>query len=137
MSEWMDYLNMQNATLQNSPPTPQGVPVTLTAVDPNNNTITIGTTTTNGAGNYAYKFVPNTTGIYTIIATFAGTNSYWPSTAQTSLLITAAAAATSTSTTTTTSSGVSTNTVVISVIAIIIVIIIASAAIILLQRKRP
>ena len=46
---------MQNATLLNNPPKEQGVPVTLTAVDPNNNTVTIGTTTTDSAGNYVLR----------------------------------------------------------------------------------
>ena len=49
MSEQMDYLHMQNATLLNSGYTPTGVQVTLTAVDPNNNTEIIGTSTTNAA----------------------------------------------------------------------------------------
>ena len=35
MSTWMDYLHMQNSTLLNNPPQCTGVPVTLTAVDPN------------------------------------------------------------------------------------------------------
>ena len=41
MSIWMDYLHMQNATLLNNPPNCNGVPVTLTAVDPNGNTMTL------------------------------------------------------------------------------------------------
>ena len=86
MSEQMDYLHMQNATLLNSPPTPQGVQVTLTAVDPNNNTENIGTTQPTEQGNYYVDWTPPITGQYTITATFAGTNSYWPSHAQTGLL---------------------------------------------------
>jgi hypothetical protein len=88
MSEQMDYLHMQNSTLLNNPPQETGVPVTLTAVDPNGNFITIGSTTTDSAGNYAVNFVPSAVGIYTIKATFAGTNSYWPSNSETSLSVT-------------------------------------------------
>lgn len=46
MSEWMDYLYGQNATLLNNPPKPDGVPVRLTAVDSNGTVIDLGTTTT-------------------------------------------------------------------------------------------
>ena len=92
MSEQMDYLHMQNATLLNSGYSPTGVQVTLTALDPNNNTENIGTTTTDAAGNYVIDWTPPITGIYHITATFAGSGSYWPSTAQTGLTVTAAAA---------------------------------------------
>ena len=122
MSEQMDYLHMQNATLLNSGYSPTGVQVTLTAVDPNNNTENIGTTTTNAAGNYAINWTPPITGIYKITATFAGSNSYWPSNAETAITVNAAAATTTTQVTTT--SGVSTTTLYTAVIAIIIVIII-------------
>ncbi len=89
MSEWMDYLHMQNATLLNNPPKEPGVPVTLTAIDSDNNVITIGTATTDSAGNYGINFVPDKTGIYTITAAFEGTNSYWPSSSETKLSVTA------------------------------------------------
>ena len=136
MSEQMNYLHGQNATLLNSGYTPQGVQVTLTAVDPNNNTIIIGTTTTDSAGNYYYNYVPPHIGIYKITATFAGTNSYWPSTAETGVTVTAAAATTTTQVTTTTS-GVSTTTLYTAVIAIIIVLIVVAIALALFLRKRP
>ncbi|PVX27226.1 MAG: hypothetical protein CW716_03405 [Candidatus Bathyarchaeum sp.] len=87
MNEFMDYLYMQNATLLNNPPTPKGVQVTLTGVDPSGNTVPIGTTTTDSEGNYAINFVPDTTGIYSIKATFEGTDSYWPSNAGTHLSV--------------------------------------------------
>ena len=92
MSEWMDYLHMQNATLLNNPPKEQGVPVTLTAIDPNMNHITIGTTTTDGAGGYSFLWTPQIEGLYTITASFDGTNSYWPSSAETHLAVNEAAA---------------------------------------------
>jgi hypothetical protein len=79
MSVWMDYLHMQNATLLNDPPNCIGVPVMLTAVDPNGNSINIGTVTSNGDGHFAYQWTPNTAGLYTIYATFAGSDSYFTS----------------------------------------------------------
>jgi hypothetical protein len=133
MSEWMDYLHMQNATLLNNPPNPEGIPVTLTATDPNGNTITIGTTPTDSEGNYAINFVPESTGMYTIQATFDGTNAYYSSHSDTHLSVIA-------ETTSTTSpisyEPVNDNMMTITVgmgIAIIITIVIAT---ILLLRKR-
>ncbi|MGD6809877.1 MAG: PQQ-binding-like beta-propeller repeat protein [Candidatus Bathyarchaeia archaeon] len=96
ISEWMDYLHMQNSTLLNNPPNPKGVPITLTAVDPNGNTITIGTTTTDSKGNYAINFTPETTGIYTIKATFNGTNAYYSSDSEAHLTVITEAASTTT-----------------------------------------
>jgi hypothetical protein len=87
MSEWMDYLHMQNASLLNNPPKPAGVSVTLSALDPNGNTIPIGTTTTDSAGNYGISFAPTISGMYTITAEFTGSNSYWPSSSETKLTV--------------------------------------------------
>ncbi len=72
MSEWMEYLHMQKVIPQDA----KGVEVTLTAVDPNGNSQTIGTTTTNIAGSYGITWTPPVEGQYTITATFAGSNSY-------------------------------------------------------------
>ena len=136
MSEQMDYLHMQNATLLNSPPQETGVTVTLTAVDPNNNTVTIGTTTTNSEGNYYYDWTPSITGDYTITATFAGSNSYWPSTSQTGTVVTEAAA--STPSPYPTVSLASTQMYIMGIgIAIIVVIIIGFALLYLALRKHP
>jgi hypothetical protein len=134
MSEWMDYLKMQNSTLLNNPPKEPGVPVTLTAADPNGNIISIGTATTDSAGNYAINFVPDKSGIYTITAMFAGTNSYYQSQSETSLSVTEA-----------TSSPAATSAVVVSdnsdIIAyliggiIVIVIAIAVVGALILKKK--
>jgi hypothetical protein len=97
MSEQMDYLHMQNATLLNNPPKEVGVSVTLTAVDPNGNPVTIGTTTTDSAGYYALNFVPDKVGIYTVTATFAGTNGYFSSNSETKLSVVAPVTTTATS----------------------------------------
>jgi hypothetical protein len=83
MSVWMDYLHMQNATLLNTPPAVNGVPVSLTAVDPNGNYITIGTVTSDGSGSFMYQWTPTTAGLYKVYATFAGSNSYFSSYAET------------------------------------------------------
>ena len=79
MSEWMDYLYGQNATLLNNPPTPTGVPVRIQIVDPTGAYSWIGTATTDSNGNYGYSFAPQKEGTYQIIATFDGSDSYFGS----------------------------------------------------------
>jgi len=72
MEAWMEYKFMQQAYPANA----KGVEVTLTAIDPNNNYITIGTTTSDAAGNYGLAWTPEVPGTYHIIATFAGSKAY-------------------------------------------------------------
>ena len=69
-----------------------GVEVTLNVLDANNNYRTIGTTTTDASGTYSYQWTPDIEGKYTVIATFAGTNGYWPSYAETAFAVDPAAA---------------------------------------------
>jgi len=135
MVEWMDYLHMQNATLINSPPTPQGVQVTLTALDANNNIEIIGTTTTNGDGNYVVDWTPPIPGIMQITATFAGTNSYWSSSAETALTVNPATiSAASPQPVQAQPTGMY---IGVAAVAIIIAIAIVGAVIIVVLRKRP
>jgi len=137
MSEQMDYLHGQNATLLNSGYTPTGVQVTLTALDPNNNTENIGAYTTDGKGNFAVLWTPPVPGKYTITASFAGTNSYWPSSSETFIGVSPAAAPTTT-TTTVVSSGVSSTTLYAAIAAVIVVIIVIAIVLaVLMLRKRP
>jgi hypothetical protein len=136
MSEWMDYLHMQNATLLNSPPSPLGVQVTLTAIDPNNNCVTIGTTTTDSAGNYLYDWTPTITGDYRITTSFAGSKSYWPSSSETSTVVTEAHA--TPAPTTDTSTSVADMYFVPAIAGLFVLIIIVLALVVLLMlRKRP
>ncbi|MCW4015270.1 MAG: PQQ-binding-like beta-propeller repeat protein [Candidatus Bathyarchaeota archaeon] len=79
MSEWMEYVYMQKPFPDNV----EGVRVTLTAVDANGNTQNIGTVTTDASGMFKKMWTPEIEGEYTVIATFAGTESYWGSYAQT------------------------------------------------------
>jgi hypothetical protein len=92
MTAWMEYLFMQQAKPTNA----MGVDVSLSAIDPNGNSVPIGTTTSDMNGNYAITYNPEVPGTYQIIATFAGTKAYGPSSATTYLTIEDAAAATAT-----------------------------------------
>ncbi|GAG62263.1 unnamed protein product, partial [marine sediment metagenome] len=75
VKEWLKGI-VQDAT---------GVKVTLDAIDPNGNFISIGTATSDMSGFYSYQWTPEHEGKYTIIATFAGSKSYYSSYAETAV----------------------------------------------------
>jgi hypothetical protein len=79
VSKWMEYIYMQKPI----PTDATGVPVHITAIDPNNNYQDIGYTTTDTNGNYGYMWTPPVPGMYKIVATFEGSNAYGPSSAST------------------------------------------------------
>jgi hypothetical protein len=85
----MEYVYMQ----QPCPPTVTGVEVTIDAVDPNNNFINIGKATSDGYGFFSYAWkTPDVPGKYTVIVTFAGSESYWTSYAETAMIVSEAPA---------------------------------------------
>jgi len=59
-----------------------GVPVTFYVLDSNNNYRQIGTVTTDAAGTYGFTWTPDIPGDFKVIAIFAGSESYYASTAQ-------------------------------------------------------
>jgi len=78
-SAWMEYVYQQ----QPCPANTVGVQVTLSVIDSNGNYRPIGTTTTNAMGSFGLTWTPDIPGEYTVIANFAGSNSYYSSAAQT------------------------------------------------------
>jgi hypothetical protein len=78
---WMKYLYAQ----QPMPKDVKGVEVSLDTIDPNNNYVHIGTVTTDASGMFKKMWTPEVPGEYTVIATFAGTNSYYGSSAETAV----------------------------------------------------
>ncbi|XES78399.1 MAG: PQQ-binding-like beta-propeller repeat protein [Candidatus Bathyarchaeia archaeon] len=90
MTAWMEYLYMQ----QTKPADATGVIVHLTATDPNDNTQDIGTATSNALGNYAFEWTPPVPGLYTVTATFEGSDSYYRSEAGTAFIVSEATATT-------------------------------------------
>jgi len=90
MSVWMDYLYGQNATLLNDPPKPNGVPVSLYAIDANGAQVHIADVTTDWTGTFKTLWTPENPGVYTIIAVFAGSESYWTSYGATAIGVTEA-----------------------------------------------
>ena len=77
-SKWMEYVYQQ----QPIPMDTTGVPVTISVIDSNGNYRQIGSTTTID-GEYAFVWTPDITGNYQLIASFDGSNSYYPSSATT------------------------------------------------------
>jgi hypothetical protein len=84
MSEWMEYVHMQ----QKRPWDTIGVEVKLeVVVDPNGNWYDIGTTTTDSSGFYKISWEPPVPGEYLILASFAGTDSYYGSYVETAIFV--------------------------------------------------
>ena len=81
MSTWMEYVYMQ----KQKPADTIGVEVELSVFDPNNNFYEVATTTSDATGMYSAVFTPNVPGKYTVIASFAGSESYYSSSAQTAI----------------------------------------------------
>jgi hypothetical protein len=131
MKDWMGYVYQQKPLPSNF----TGVEVTVDVIDSNGNFRNIGTTTTDQTGMYSLTWKPDITGSYKVIATFHGTNGYWPSSTETTFTVeephptvapTAAPPASMT------------DTYVLSTgIAIIVILIIIGAAILLTLRRRP
>ena len=129
MSGWMEYVYMQKPRSMNA----TGVEVTLSVLDSNNNYREIGKTRSNTDGFFTLKWTPDIPGTYTLYASFAGSEGYWPSHSTTSFAVDPApppppelAEAQPDMTATYVLRGV---------VAIIIVIIIIGAAIVLLLRR--
>jgi hypothetical protein len=86
---WMEYLYMQKPKPANA----TGVPVRLQALDPNGNTEEIGIVTSDSSGMFMKLWQPPVPGEYRIIASFEGSESYWPSQAESAVGVVAASAA--------------------------------------------
>ena len=131
MTQWMEYLYMQYPKPTNA----TGVEVTLSYIDPNNNSYVMGTTTSDSSGHYSYMFTPDVPGLYTVFATFAGSKSYYTSSAEASF--TYVPAPTPEPTATPISGLVSSSSFLEGIALVVIVIIIVGAVLIFLTvRKR-
>jgi hypothetical protein len=139
MTTQMEYLHMQipigglwgNATMT-------GVPVQLSAIDPNGNAIDIGTAVSDAySGNYAFTWTPQTQGDYKIIASFAGSESYGSSNSNTGLSVGAAASTPVQPTVPPVNFDAVNSNINIVTIAVVIAIVLAVINAVLLLRKRP
>jgi len=132
MGQEMGYVYMQEAQPTNA----TGVPVTLSVIDSNGNYYNIGNTTSDSSGMFAYSWAPIISGQYTVIATFAGSNGYYGSSAESAFYAASATGATTAPTTTPTSVA---DTYFVPAIAGLFVVVIAGLAVLalLMLRKRP
>jgi outer membrane protein assembly factor BamB len=84
--EWMKYVYAQFAR----PSDVKGVNLTISVIDPNTNAYEVATATSDASGCFACTFEPAVPGLYTVVATFEGSNSYYGSFAETFLNVEAA-----------------------------------------------
>jgi hypothetical protein len=130
-TEWMQYVYMQYPRPTNA----TGVPVTISVLDPNNNTYSVGTATSDANGYYSFTFTPKVEGQYILSTNFPGSKAYYGSTAETAINVENAPEATS-------QPVIQSNTsaydayFVPAVVAIIIAIAIVGMVMVLLLRKR-
>ena len=111
-----------------------GVPVTISVIDANNNYRTIGTVISDSAGFFSYQWTPDISGKYTVIATFAGSESYGSSHAETAFAVYEAAAE---PTPEYPQPVDNTMTIVYVGVALGVLIAVVGAVIVLMLRKRP
>jgi len=131
-SAWMEYVYMQKP----KPTDATGVIVSINVIDANGNNRNIGTTISDSSGAFSFQYTPDITGKYTVIATFAGSESYYPSTSETSFAVDPAPPTVAPTATPIQSTMVD-QYFVPAVAGIIAVIAIGFAITILVLRKRP
>ncbi len=131
MSAWMQYVYMQKPKPTNT----TGVTVSIHVVDANGNYRNIGNATSDASGTYSLQWTPDIPGKYTVTTSFAGTNSYYGSYAETSFAVDAPAATAAPPPTTAPSA--SDLYFIPAVIGIILAIIVVGIVIVLVVRKRP
>ncbi len=79
MTQFMEAVYMQ----QSMPTNITGVPITISVLDSNGNYREIGTTTSSPAGTFGFTWTPDIAGDFTLYASFAGSESYYSSSAET------------------------------------------------------
>jgi outer membrane protein assembly factor BamB len=83
MGDWMGYIYQQKPLPSNF----LGITVEIMVVDANSNFRSIGTATTDAKGNYNLIWTPDISGNYQVVANFAGTEGYWPSSSTTAFTV--------------------------------------------------
>ena len=111
-----------------------GVEVVVSVIDPNNNVYEVGKATSDASGFFSVEFTPEVPGKYTIVASFAGSEAYYGSFAETAISVEEAPTATPESTTT--PSSVADLYLIPGIAGIIIAIAVVGAILMLMLRKR-
>ena len=132
-SKFMEHVYQDQPMRSNA----TGVSVTISVLDSNNNFRAIGTTTSNVYGTYSLTWTPDIPGDYTVISSFAGSNSYYPSSSATAFHA-SSPAATPTTTAVPVLNFATTSDLILYIVGATVAIIIAIAIVgILLLRKHP
>jgi hypothetical protein len=127
----MQYLYQQ----QPMPSNATGVQVSINVIDSNHNQRNIGTAISDATGAFSLQWKPDITGKYTVIATFAGTESYYSSAKETSFVVDSVAPTASPQPV---AEQPPTGMYIAgAAVAIIVAIAIATVVILLVGRKRP
>ena len=131
VSAWMEYIYMQKPR----PTNVTGVPVSISVLDSNGNTRPIGSTTSDASGMFTFTWTPDIPGDYTVFANFAGSESYYPASAESSFTVNTPAV------TPTQQPEIALPPTemyfAISTAAIVIAIVVVGAVLLLAVRKRP
>ena len=131
MTDWMGYVYQQKPL----PTSFTGVDITINVIDSNGNFRPIGTATSDATGQYSLIWTPDISGNYNVVATFAGTNGYYPSSATT--MFSVMNAAPTASPYPVVNLPPTETYIAEAAIAIIVVVAICFAVTIMLLRKRP
>ena len=129
---WMEYVYMQKPRPTNI----TGVPITLSVVDVNGNYRIIGNVISDSDGFFSYNWKPDIEGKYTLYASFAGSESYWPSHATTAFAVDSLQKTTPTPTPIAAQSLVEMYFIP-AVLGIIIAIAIVGIVVVMMLKKRP
>jgi len=130
-SAWMEYVYMQ----QQCPTNATGVPVNISVFDSNGNYRQIGSTTSDASGVFSLTWTPDISGDYTVVASFAGSESYYPSSAETAF--TATELAPTASPAPTAAPSMADQFFAPAIAGLFVAIIVVGLLIILVLRKRP
>jgi hypothetical protein len=135
-SAWMENLYMQQSIAGHNL---NGVPVSVDAVSSSGAVTHIGDTTSDGAGQFAISWTaPQATGTYTIVASFAGSNSYGASHEETHMIVTTSSGNPIVTATPTNAPSPNAETPValyVGIAAAVVIIAVIAAAVILRRRK--
>jgi len=129
---WMEYVYMQKPR----PTDATGVPITLSVIDANGNYREIGQVTSDADGFYSLNWKPDIEGKYTLYASFAGSESYWPSHAVTAFAVDPKAA-TPTNEPTQPPASIADQYFIPAIVGLFVFVAIIGAVIIMMLRKRP